>query len=528
MFGRFRARLIGPALFIFSAACSRDVVGPEPLSSNALSRANVVAVAAAPVILPDGDLVSITFFINHADCSGLSGFAFLLNDIALGTSASTVSCRCNSEELQVTLNGPEARAAWNARKGAGNTIAVTTTGRSLYVGYIRVVVQTANGSATVPLFDAIGGSAETRDLCKGFVVDRRLFEKRFGPPPTLPVGDLLSITFFVNHMDCEGLAGQFTFSLNGVPLGSSKSTSDCRCNSKELQVTFAGPEAQTAWHRGADNTFSVHLSDKVVLIGYIRLVVETTAGSATVPLFDALEGGLAKTRDLCDASVRDQKDFSATFAPTPPSNQPPVANAGADQTAECVDAGAQVTLDGSASSDPDNDPLEFHWFEGESEIALGPTPSVHFGMGSHTLTLRVADNHAASDDDEVVVNVVDTQAPTITLPVNLTQLWPANHAMQKVVSRISVADACDLSPTLVVTVTSSEPGSGTTPDWDVVSNGDGTFDVWVRADRSGNGSGRIYTITATASDASGNQVSRAATVFVPHDQSGKMKPVSKK
>jgi hypothetical protein len=193
-----------------------------------------------------------------------------------------------------------------------------------------------------------------------------------------------------------------------------------------------------------------------------------------------------------------------------------------------VDAGAQVTLDGSASTDPDNDPLEFHWFEGGSEIAAGQTASVHFGMGSHTLTLRVADNHDASDEDGVVVTVSDTKAPTIRFPVNLTQLWPPNNAMQRVASRISVADACDLSPTLLVSVTSNEPNGDSSPDWEVVSNGDGTFDVWVRAERGNSGSGRMYTITAAASDASGNFTSRAAMVSVPHDQSGKVRAPSKK
>ena len=90
---------------------------------------------------------------------------------------------------------------------------------------------------------------------------------------------------------------------------------------------------------------------------------------STVPLFDAIEGGLARTRSLCDGNLRDQKDFTVTFPPPPPANQPPVANAGVDQAAACVDGGAQVTLDGSQSSDPDSDPIEFHWLEAGSELA---------------------------------------------------------------------------------------------------------------------------------------------------------------
>jgi hypothetical protein len=49
--------------------------------------------------------------------------------------------------------------------------------------------------------------------------------------------------------------------------------------------------------------------------------------------------------------------FPATAAP-PPANQPPTASAGADQT---VSSGAMVTLDGSGSSDPNQDPLAWQW-----------------------------------------------------------------------------------------------------------------------------------------------------------------------
>ena len=58
-------------------------------------------------------------------------------------------------------------------------------------------------------------------------------------------------------------------------------------------------------------------------------------------------------------------------------------------------------------------------------------------------------------------------------------------------------------------------GDGNTAsDWQVVDNANGTFDVWVRAERSGNGTGRVYTITATATDASGNSTSASAAVSV--------------
>ena len=46
-------------------------------------------------------------------------------------------------------------------------------------------------------------------------------------------------------------------------------------------------------------------------------------------------------------------------------NQPPIANAGPNQTIECAGAPQTVILDGSASTDADGDPLTYQWFLGQ-------------------------------------------------------------------------------------------------------------------------------------------------------------------
>lgn len=51
-----------------------------------------------------------------------------------------------------------------------------------------------------------------------------------------------------------------------------------------------------------------------------------------------------------------------TLTPLPTSNQPPIANAGLDQT---VDAGQIVTLDGSGSSDSDGSITSYSWTQTE-------------------------------------------------------------------------------------------------------------------------------------------------------------------
>jgi len=286
-------------------------------------------------------------------------------------------------------------------------------------------------------------------------------------------------------------------------------------------------------------------------------------------------------------------------------NAPPVADAGPDQTVEQERPdGTDVTLDASGSYDPDDDPLTFSWSEDGTEIATGPSPTITFALGTHSLTLTVTDTHNATDTDTVVITVRDTTPPELSVPPDLTveqrnpdgsvvdigqatatdacdadleitndappifplgttvvtwraqddsgnvatakqtitvvdttppevqsawaepaTLWPPNHKMVEVTVNAIVTDACDTSPIYaILSVTSNEPPNGkadgnTEPDWQIT----GDHTVELRAERSGHGTGRIYTITILAVDASGNIATTDVEVVVPHDRSNKNK-----
>ncbi len=90
-----------------------------------------------------------------------------------------------------------------------------------------------------------------------------------------------------------------------------------------------------------------------------------------------------------------------------PGNDPPIADAGVDQTVIDADGSGDeiVTLDGTASSDPDGEISVYSWTEGETEIATGPNPQVTLAVGVHTITLTVTDDLIATDTDEVVITV---------------------------------------------------------------------------------------------------------------------------
>jgi hypothetical protein len=88
-----------------------------------------------------------------------------------------------------------------------------------------------------------------------------------------------------------------------------------------------------------------------------------------------------------------------------------------------------------------------------------------------------------------------------------------------------VTDACDPGAVIALaSATSSEPddqpGNGdgnTTGDVQDATIGSPDPSVLLRAERSGDGPGRVYALTYTARDASGNAASALAIVAVPHD-----------
>jgi endo-1,4-beta-xylanase len=86
-------------------------------------------------------------------------------------------------------------------------------------------------------------------------------------------------------------------------------------------------------------------------------------------------------------------------------------------------------------------------------------------------------------------------------------------------------DVTDCSPVTVIleSVTSNEPDDGIgdgNHEPDIVGADVGTedYDFKVRAERSGTGMGRMYTVVYRVTDAGGLETLATATVRVPHDQ----------
>ena len=195
----------------------------------------------------------------------------------------------------------------------------------------------------------------------------------------------------------------------------------------------------------------------------------------------------------------------------PNTNRPPVADAGPDQNVS-ADAGclATVTLDGSASFDPDGDPLTYVW-SGPFGTVSGAVAPVTLSAGTHVITLNVQDGRGGSSSDTVVVSVADTTPPTIqSVVATPSVLSPAKRQMVPVTIGVSAADACG-GPVhcRIVSVTSNEPIDS--QDWMVT----GDLAVSLRSERFNKRTGRIYTITIACTDPSGNESTTTVTVTVP-------------
>ena len=126
--------------------------------------------------------------------------------------------------------------------------------------------------------------------------------------------------------------------------------------------------------------------------------------------------------------------------------------------------------------------------------------------------------YRTSDHDAVVVGLeLDGVPPVVALTASPNTLWPANHKYVAVTVTAEVSDNLDPAPTVeLVSVMSSEPDNGE-DDGDTV-NDIGILDDFhfrLRAERSGTGTGRIYTITYKVTDFAGNSTMAWTTVVVP-------------
>jgi hypothetical protein len=161
-------------------------------------------------------------------------------------------------------------------------------------------------------------------------------------------------------------------------------------------------------------------------------------------------------------------------------------------------------------------------------VVCDPPSGAAFPLGTTTDKCTVTEQSGLSASCSFTVTVTDTTPPVIdSIAASPRTLWPPDHKLVPISITISATDSCQPSSCRIVSVTANEPvvgpGSGNTdPDWIVTDPGPkvspAALGVELRAERAGGGTGRVYRIDAACADVSGNTISGATTVTVPHDQ----------
>jgi len=200
-------------------------------------------------------------------------------------------------------------------------------------------------------------------------------------------------------------------------------------------------------------------------------------------------------------------------------------------------AGPEITLNGSdpmtleCGIDSYVEPGATAWDDCDGDVAVvigGDTVDTSM-CGTYVVSYEATDAAANGAQEERIVEVEDTTPPEISLVVEPNVLWPPNHKMVEIVPTLTVYDNCDESPEVILLSITMDEGNETNTYDPMYDNtlGDGhTVDdiqvdagrMWLRAERSGKGDGRVYYITYRAVDGEGNYADAMATVIVPHGE----------
>ena len=156
-------------------------------------------------------------------------------------------------------------------------------------------------------------------------------------------------------------------------------------------------------------------------------------------------------------------------------------------------------------------------------VVCDPPSASEFPIGTTVVSCIATDAAGLKAKCRFTITVKDREPPAIAKLMAIPNtLWPPNHKIVPVNLIVSATDNCGPTTSKIISVTSNEPGNGPgddnpSGDWEIT--GDLTLNL--RAERSGKGNGRIYTITVESQDTSGNSSTKSVLVTVPHDQNRK-------
>lgn len=283
-----------------------------------------------------------------------------------------------------------------------------------------------------------------------------------------------------------------------------------------VTTAVAAPQPNTAGWNNSDVTVVLNSTDNEVGGSGVKQIQFSLTGAQTgsgivqgnnASFTISKEGATLLSFAALDnaGNLESIKTLTIKLDKTPPSivgSRSPAANVnGWNNTPVIVSFACSDSLSGLASgSPPANTVLSS---EGTNQQVTGTCQDIAGNMASATMS---------------GINI-DLTPPTIAGLSTDCSLWPPNHKLVQV-AVVNATDALSGPAGFNIAIASSE-ADGDQPQFLVSGGPLQPQTIQLRAERSGNGPGRVYTISATASDLAGNAATSSATCTVPHDQSGK-------